>query len=233
MGISKTWSYDYANRCECADDDNCGCSYPNNMAHGFSAEYNFIKSGQVMVGDSAPNFTAPAVFGDNSITENFHFLDYIVDSYALLIFYRADFSAVCPHEITAFNQTVEQFNKRGVKVVAVSVDSVAAHLAWRRLSFADGGVGMVAFPLISDVAKKACALYGVLGKDGFAERASFLIDRNFRVRYIATYDAKISRNVKETLRVIDEIIELDEAECNGLDCWMRQTENSLHSFSNF
>lgn len=227
MPISKTWHYDYADRCECSDDDRCGCTYPNNMARSYTEAYNFVPCNiGVRIGNTAPNFSAPAVFADNSFTEEFHFLDYIVDSYALLFFYRADFSAVCPKEITSFNQAYEKFADRGVKVVAVSVDSLAAHKAWRRLSFADGGVGQVLFPLVSDVAKKASTLYGVLSDDGFAERANFLIDRNFKVRYSAVYDAKISRDIEETLRVIDALIELDKVECNGLDCWMRRTEQT-------
>ena len=222
----KTWSYDYADRCECSEDDRCGCTYPENMARSYSSNFksSAVNSG-VKVGNIAPNFTAPAVFGDDSFTQEFHFLDYIVDSYALLVFYRADFSAVCPKEITEFNQAYEEFLKRGIKVVAVSVDSLAAHQAWRKLSFAEGGVGKISIPLVSDVAKTVGNLYGVLDSNGFTQRASFLIDRNFKVRYIAVYDAKIGRNVAETLRVIDSVIELDKIECSGLDCWMRQNEN--------
>lgn len=226
MSTFQTWRYDYADRCECSEDDRCGCTYPNNMARSYSVEDKILPLYHlsVKVGDVAPNFTAPAVFGDNTFTDEFHFLDYIVDSYALLIFYRADFSQICPKEITALNQMYEDFLNRGVKLVAVSVDSLAAHQAWRRLSFADGGVGQVLFPLVSDVAKKASVLYGVLGNDGFAQRSCFLIDRNFKVRYTATYDSKIHRDMAEILRVIDSLIELDKTDCNGLDCWLRRAE---------
>lgn len=228
MSIAKTWNYDYADKCECSDDDRCGCTYPNNMERSYTATYaSPSRNFSIHVGDTAPNFTAPAVFADNSSSEEFHFLDYIVDSYALLIFYRADFSAVCPKEITAFNQAYEELAERGVKLVAVSIDSLAAHKAWRNLSFADGGVGQVQFPLVSDVAKKASMLYGVLDDNGFAERATFLIDRNFKIRYIAVYDTKIVRNISETLRVVDALIEQDKTECNGLDCWMRRAEKSF------
>lgn len=228
MPIYKTWSYDYADKCECSDDDRCGCTYPNNMERSYTANYTSVPcNAGVHVGDTAPNFTAPAVFADNSFTDEFHFLDYIVDSYALLVFYHADFSAVCPQEITDFNQAYEEFAERGVKVVAVSIDSLAAHKAWRNLSFAEGGVGQVLFPLVSDVSKKASTLYGVLDDNGFAKRSSFLIDRNFKIRYTAVYDAKIRRNMAETLRVVDALIELDKIECNGLDCWMRRAEKSF------
>lgn len=63
-----------------------------------------------------------------------------------------------------------------------------------------------------------------MGNDGFAQRSCFLIDRNFKVRYTATYDSKIHRDMAEILRVIDSLIELDKTDCNGLDCWLRRAE---------
>ena len=227
MAISKSWSYNYADKCDCSDDDNCGCSYPENMPRNYTSnvtnrvrsayEYNHMRVGQL-----ALNWSAPAVFADESISDNFKFFDYISDSYALLMFYRADFSAICPKEITAFNQAYEEFKKRGVKVVAVSVDTLSAHQTWRKMSFAEGGVGAVPFPLVSDITKKICSEYGVLNADGMAQRATFLIDKNFVVRYAAVYDSKLERSVSETLRVVDHLIETDSTECKGLECWVRQ-----------
>ena len=217
--MTQIWKYDYASRCDCSDDDNCGCTSPGNMGRSYVAE-NIITENyeQVGVGRQALNFSAPAVLADNSVSESFNFFDYISDCYALLVFYLADFSAICPLEITAFNQAYAQISGRGVKLVAVSVDSVAAHQAWRKLSIADGGIGGVKFPLISDINKKICSGYGVLRADGLAQRATFLIDKNFTVRYQAVYDKEIERNIEETLRVSDKLIALDEAKCRGLEC---------------
>ena len=161
------------------------------------------------------------MFADNSTTQNFNFFDYIAGNYALLMFYLADFSAVCPKEIIAFNQAAEEFVRRGIKVVAVSVDSLPAHIAWKKQPFAKGGIGNVSFPLVSDLNKKASLDYGILRSDGMAQRAAFLIDKEFTIRYQAVYDKKIERNVSETLRVIDKVIELDKSECSGIDCWIR------------
>jgi len=226
MGTFTKWKYDYEDRCECSDDDRCGCTYPQNMERSYSEEISRkVRSSHeynhVRVGETAPNFIAPAVFADNSTTQDFNFFDYISANYALLMFYLADFSAVCPREIIAFNQAAEEFVKRGIKVVAVSVDSLPAHIAWKKQPFANGGIGNVSFPLVSDLNKRASLDYGILRADGMAQRASFLIDKEFTIRYQAVYDKKIERNVSETLRVIDKIIELDKSECSGLDCWIR------------
>lgn len=231
MVLSGKWKYDYDARCECSDDDRCGCTFPANMERSYVPQYSkgsamsFCKP--VLVGQQAFNFSAPAVFADGSSSELFNFFDYISDSYALLIFYLADFSAICPLEITSFNQAYDEFAKRGVKVVAVSVDSLPAHIAWRKLSFTQGGIGQVSFPLVSDLGKVICSEYGVLRTDGMAQRSTFLIDKNYMIRYQAVYDHKIERNVEETLRVTDKLIALDKANCKGFQCWGRQSGDAV------
>lgn len=214
------WIYDYAGRCDCSEDDNCGCSSPGNMARGFvlSEKAPVPDCHKTEVGAKAPDFSAAAIMADGSVNESFNFFDYVAGKYALLVFYAADFSSVCPVEITAFNQTCDALNGRGVKVVAVSVDSLAAHSAWRKLPLESGGIGQIGFPLVSDLSKDICAKYGVLRADGMAQRATFLIDKNYTVRYEAVYDSKMERNIGETMRVVDKLIALDEASCRGLEC---------------
>lgn len=225
--MTKVWKYDYAARCDCSEDDNCGCTSPGNMGRSYVSE-NLLTStcNAVGVGSQALNFSAPAVFADNTVGDSFNFFDYISDCYALLVFYLADFSAVCPLEITAFNQAYETFANRGVKVVAVGVDSVAAHVAWRKTALADGGIGQVKFPLVSDINKQICSGYGVLRADGMAQRATFLIDKNYTVRYQAVYDKNMERNIDETLRIVDKLLALDEAKCRGLECLTQQRSAS-------
>ena len=215
------WKDDYQNDCYCSEDDRCGCSYNE---YGTEKEHTRHREA-VKVGGQAVNFVASAVLGDGSTTDTFNLFDYIADSYALLVFYLADFSAVCPQELTAFNQTFEEFHKRGVKVVAISVDSLPAHVAWRQLPFSENGIGNVRFPLISDVSKNACRLYGVLRPDGLAQHATFLIDKNYTIRYQAVYDRRIARDVEETLRVVDELMMLDKTDCKGMACWGRKTSS--------
>ena len=107
MVFSKKGNYDYDTKCECSDDDRCGCTFPDNMSRSFVPDYpikssNAVICKPVLVGQQAFNFSAPAVFADGSTNDLFNFFDYITDSYALLIFYLADFSAICPLEITSF-----------------------------------------------------------------------------------------------------------------------------------
>ena len=225
MIISKRWNYDYANRCECAEDDRCGCEYPENMGRGFNKTLNTYQNNDgkknTIVGEQAVNFMAPAVMSDGTVNEIFNFFDYISDNYVLLLFYLADFSAICPKEITAFNQICDDMRQQGVKTVAVSVDSVEAHIAWKKMSFSDGGIGQVNFPLVSDLSKNISRQYGVLRKDGRAQRATFLIDKNYNIRYLAVYDKKLERSAAETKRIVEKIMEQDEAECKGVGCWLK------------
>ena len=219
------WKDDYQNNCYCSEDDRCGCAFPDDAYERARAKQYTVP---VKVGEQAINFTAPAVLGDGSTTDAFNLFDYISGSYALLVFYLADFSAVCPLELTAFNQAYEEFRTRDIKMVAISVDSLPAHLAWRRMPFSEGGIGNVQFPLVSDVNKTACRAYGVLRPDGLAQRAIFLIDKNYTIRYQSIFDRRIARDVEETLRIVDEQIRLDETECKGMACWGKKI-SSIYS----
>ncbi len=226
MGVLKSWKYDYANKCDCSDDDNCGCAFPQNMKRNFSSQLDWKISAayeynHARVGEMALNFTAPAVLADGKTTLEFNFFNYIADSYALLYFYLADFSATCPAEIIALNRSYQHFYNRNVKLIAVSVDSLDAHMAWRRMPFSEGGIGQVQFPLVSDINKTAALEYGVLRPDGKAQRATFIVDKDYVIRYQAVYDNKVERNVEEVLRVTDKLVEYDEAKCRGLQCLMQ------------
>lgn len=227
MQNTLAWTYDYESRCDCSDDDKCGCTSPGNMARGYVLTESTAVATRhdIGVGSRALNFSAPTVMADGTVNESFNLFDYIAGKYTLLVFYAADFSAVCPVEITAFNQACDALNGRGVKIVAVSVDSIPAHIAWRKLPFESGGIGQINFPLVSDLSKDICRKYGVLRADGMAQRATFLIDKNYTVRYQAVYDRKMERNIGETMRVVDKLIALDEAECRGLECLL-QTQKS-------
>ena len=83
MELSKTWNYEYNARCECSDDDRCGCSYPSNMGRSFvlSSEEQNVSAPccKALVGQLAHNFSAPAVFADGTTSDMFDFFDYIAD----------------------------------------------------------------------------------------------------------------------------------------------------------
>ena len=85
----------------------------------------------VLVGRPAPDFTAAAVLGSGEIVDSFNLKDAVKGKKAVVFFYPLDFTFVCPSELIAFDKRVEEFNKRGVEVVGVSIDSQFTHNAWR------------------------------------------------------------------------------------------------------
>lgn len=160
---------------------------------------------QPIVGNMSPNFIASAVLKDNTITDSFDLKNYFGKSYGLIFFYPADFTFVCPTEIIAHNNRIEEFEKRNVKIVGISVDSKHAHLAWKNTPVEKGGVGNLQFPLVSDINKAISRNFRVLNNEGVSLRASFLLDKEGIIRHATINDLPIGRNVDEMLRVIDAL----------------------------
>jgi len=158
----------------------------------------------VLVGKSAPDFTATAVMGDDSFREDFSLSAYR-GKYVVLFFYPLDFTFVCPSEIIAFDHRLDEFTSRGVEVIGVSVDSHFTHLAWKRTPVNEGGIGQVRYPLVSDLSKSIAADYDVLLDAGIALRGSFLIDREGVVRHQVVNDLPLGRNIDEMLRMVDAL----------------------------
>ncbi|WP_366940624.1 peroxiredoxin [uncultured Rhodospira sp.] len=158
-----------------------------------------------LIGKPAPDFTAPAVMGDNTINESFNLKSYIDGSYALVFFWPLDFTFVCPSEILAHDHRMGEFEERGVKVVGVSIDSHFTHLAWKKTAPEQGGLGEVKFPMVADLTKQISRDYGVLLPDGVALRGSFLIDKAGNIRHYVMNDLPLGRNVDESLRMVDAL----------------------------
>ena len=159
----------------------------------------------VLVGKEAPDFTAPAVMGDNEIVDEFKLSSYLDGSCGWLFFYPLDFTFVCPSEILAHDHRLVAFEERGVKVVGVSVDSHFTHLAWKNTPVNDGGLGNIKFPLVADLTKQIARDYDVLVNDAVSLRGSFLIDKNGVVRHQVVNDLPLGRNVDEALRMVDAL----------------------------
>lgn len=159
----------------------------------------------VLVGKAAPNFTAAAVMGDNTINESFNLADHIKGKYAVIFFYPLDFTFVCPSELIAFDHRLEEFKKRGVEVVGVSIDSHFTHLAWKNTPVNAGGIGKVGYPLVADIKHDIAKAYDVEADAGVAYRGSFLIDKVGVVRHQVVNDLPLGRNVDEMLRMIDAL----------------------------
>src|SRR5688572_9879490 len=133
----------------------------------------------VLVGKPAPDFTAAAVMGNNEIKEDFNLSSHIKGKPAVVFFWPLDFTFVCPSELIAFDHRLEEFKKRGVEVVGVSIDSHFTHLAWKNTPIDKGGIGQVGYPMVADIKHEIAKAYDVeLADAGVALRGSFLIDKN-------------------------------------------------------
>lgn len=170
-----------------------------------------------LVGKKAPLFTAPAVLNGDEIVEEFSLADYIGKKEVILFFYPKDFTFVCPTEIHAFQEKLQQFQDRGVEVIGVSCDTEDTHLAWLMTPKANGGIEGVTYPLVADASKTIASNYGVLGGDwNYTEegeltfegapisyRGTFYIDKEGIVRHETVNFFPIGRNIDEYLRIVD------------------------------
>ena len=157
-----------------------------------------------MITKEAPDFCATAVMGDDSFESEFK-LSSLRGRYVILFFYPLDFTFVCPSEILAFNEKLDEFRERGAEVLGVSVDSEFTHLAWKKTPVEKGGIGPIRYPLISDLNKDIARSYEVLLEDGVALRGLFLIDREGIVRHAVLNDLSLGRSVDEALRMLDAL----------------------------
>lgn len=158
----------------------------------------------ILIGKHAPTIHAKAIVG-NQIVSDFN-LHHFRGKYIVLFFYPLDFTFVCPTELHAFQELLEEFEKRNTQVVACSIDSVYSHLAWLNTPKAKGGIQGIDYPLVSDINKTISQEYGVLHpQEGVAYRGLFLIDKEGIIRHQVINDLPIGRSVPEALRVIDAL----------------------------
>ncbi len=159
----------------------------------------------VLVGKPAPDFTAAAVMGDNSIDENFSLAKFIKGKEAVIFFYPLDFTFVCPSELIAFDHRLADFKSRGVEVIGVSIDSHFTHLAWKNTPINNGGIGQVGYPLVADIKHEICKAYDVEAEGGVAYRGSFLINKAGVVVHQVVNDLPLGRDIDEMLRMVDAL----------------------------
>ena len=175
----------------------------------------------MLVTKNAPDFKTMAVMPDNSFKE-VSLSDYTGKKIALF-FYPLDFTFVWPTELIAFDNRLDDFEKRNVQVLGCSVDSHFSHLKWKELDTSNGGIGNVGYPLLSDITKSIARSYDVLlgateayvetedeGETttvggGVALRGSFLIDEHGVVRHEIKNDLPLGRNIDEMLRLLDAL----------------------------
>ncbi|CAH1243031.1 PRDX1 [Branchiostoma lanceolatum] len=160
-----------------------------------------MSAGNAKLQHPAPNFESTAVLPSGEF-KTIKLSDY-KGKYLVIFFYPLDFTFVCPTEIIAFSDRVEEFKKVGCEVVAVSTDSQFSHLAWTNTPRKQGGLGKMQIPILSDKAMTISKDYGVLMEDeGIAFRGLFIIDDKGTLRQITINDLPVGRSVDETLRLV-------------------------------
>ena len=158
----------------------------------------------VLVGQKAPDFTAPAILGSGELIDKFNLYERIKGKYGLIFFYPLDFTFVCPSELIALNHRMQAFIDKNVEVIGVSIDSHFTHNAYRNTPVSSGGIGPVRFTLVADMTHAICKAYGVEHPvAGVALRGAFIIDLNGVVRSQIVNDLPLGRNIDELLRTID------------------------------
>lgn len=159
----------------------------------------------VLVGKPAPDFTAAAVMGNNEIKEDFNLSAHIKGKPAVIFFWPLDFTFVCPSELIAFDHRLDEFKKRGIEVIGVSIDSHFTHLAWKNTPIAQGGIGKVGYPMVADIKHEIAKAYDVEAEGGVAYRGTFLINKQGVVVNQVVNDLPLGRDIDETLRIADAL----------------------------
>lgn len=153
------------------------------------------------LGDTAPNFKAKTTIGE------IDFYEYLGDSWGVLFSHPADYTPVCTTELGRTAQLKSEFDKRNVKVLALSVDAVDSHKGW--VSDIDETQNThVDFPIIADEDRKVSDLYDMIhpnASETLTVRSLFIISPDKKVKLIITYPASTGRNFHEVLRVIDSL----------------------------
>ncbi len=155
----------------------------------------------IRLGDEAPDFSAETTAGPI----NFH--EWLGDSWGVLFSHPADFTPVCTTELGAVANIEAEFKKRGVKIIALSVNSVDDHEGWIA-DINETQSANVDFPLIADPDRQVADLYDMIhpnALDNMTVRSVFVIGPDKKVKLTLTYPASTGRNFDEILRVIDSL----------------------------
>ena len=155
----------------------------------------------LQLNDTVPNFTQDSTQGP------INFYDYARGSWIILFSHPKDFTPVCTTELGAVAKLKPEFERRGVKVLGISVDATQDHEKWARDIEETQGTKLN-FPLIADRNRKVSHLYEMIhpnASDSMTVRSVFIIDPNKKLRLTLTYPASTGRNFQEILRVVDSL----------------------------
>jgi len=155
----------------------------------------------IRLGDDAPNFKANTTIGE------IDFYEYLGDSWGVLFSHPADFTPVCTTELGRTALLKSEFDKRNVKVLAVSVDAIDNHFSWVK-DINETQQCSVDFPIIADEKREVASLYDMIHPNAsatFTVRSLFVIGPDKKIKLFITYPASTGRNFVEVLRVIDSL----------------------------
>jgi len=155
----------------------------------------------IRLGDTAPNFQANTSIGE------IDFYDYLGDSWGVLFSHPADYTPVCTTELGRTAALKDEFEKRNVKVLAISVDTAESHKGWIS-DINETQNTSVEFPIIADPDRVVANLYDMIhpnASETLTVRSLFIISPDKKVKLIITYPASTGRNFNEVLRVIDSL----------------------------
>jgi alkyl hydroperoxide reductase subunit AhpC len=155
----------------------------------------------IRLGDSAPDFVAESSEG------KINFYEFLGSSWGILFSHPADFTPVCTTELGTVAKLKSEFDKRNVKVIALSVDPVESHLKWIS-DINETQNTKVNYPIIADPVFEVSKLYGFVhpnASDKFTVRSVVIIDPAKKIKLLITYPASTGRNFDEILRVIDSL----------------------------
>lgn len=161
---------------------------------------------------------------NGEFVEDFSLEQYLGKKHVIFYFYPMDFTFVCPTEIIAFQDRMEEFERKGVAVVGCSTDTHFSHFAWLNTPREQGGIEGVNYPLVADAAKTIAQNYDVLAGhyeyneegevtfvgDPVAYRGLFLIDKEGIVRHQVVNDMPLGRSIDEALRMVDALQYFEE-----------------------
>ena len=192
-----------------------------------------------LVGKKAPLFKAQAVINGHEFVENYSLDQFIGKKPVILFFYPKDFTFVCPTELFAFQNKLNDFKSKNCAVVACSTDTEQSHWGWLQMEKSKGGIKGITYPIIADTDKTISINFGVLSGHYeldenenmhatgpmIALRGLFLIDKNGVIQHQLVNNFPLGRNVDEALRMVDALEHFEE---NGEVCpanWSKGKES--------
>tara|TARA_B100000579_G_scaffold437648_1_gene467970 strand:- start:5552 stop:6181 length:630 start_codon:yes stop_codon:yes gene_type:complete len=172
-----------------------------------------------LVGGLAPKFKANAIINGEESIQDFSLDQFIGKKYVILFFYPKDFTFVCPSELHAFQNKLNEFKKRSCEIVGCSTDTAETHWGWLQVPKEKGGIKGVTYPLIADGNKLISDAYDVLNgeydynsegeliatSNMIAYRGLFLIDKEGVVQHQLVNNLPLGRNVDEAIRILDAL----------------------------